>query len=70
MASVRVSIALTRNLGDFNSIKIGGEAEDTVPVPDGVATSDAIRQHFQRLYDLVSDEVDTAMAQAIKELKP
>lgn len=68
MVAVRVGVALTRNLGDFNNLKISGEVEDEVPLSDG-ARSEDIRMHFKRLYDLVSEEVDVAMSAAIKELK-
>ena len=69
MAAVRVIVSLTRSLGNGNFVKVGAEVEDEVPLSDDQPRSESIREHFKRLYELTSDEVDQAVSTAINELK-
>jgi phosphoribosyl-ATP pyrophosphohydrolase len=64
---IRVGVALKRTF-DYNSLDIHMEAEDEVQVAEGQSKAQVIREHTDRMYHLLTEEISTKMTEALKEL--
>lgn len=68
MTQVRVSVALKRSIG-YNSIQVGVDVEDDVPLDERKHKGPQIQEHLDRLYELASSKVDEKINEALSELK-